>query len=562
MNNLTMSTILAHPDYVYMQDEWEKYRYIMEGGDDFIDEYLVKFSNRETDTEFLARKSITPTAAFARSAIIDIKNSIFQRMSDISRNGGSVDYQAVIKGLNGGVDQRGSSINHFIGRRVLPELLFLGKIGVYVDMPQIKVNPTLTEARGKVPYFYTYCAEDIINWELSYADNTLEFTKLLLRDSYYKLNAFNLPLELASRYRLLSKTPNGIEVSFYDEDTIEDNEPTETYILNLSRIPFVLLELDQPLTRDIANHQIALMNLESSDISYSLKSNYPFYTEQRSKIGGYLKGEENSNEGSEFEAGGNIGRAYGPNMDRPDFIYPSPEPLMASMEKQKALKDDIRVLVNLALSSVKSKYASAESKEMDERGLESGLSALGLVLEQSERELAEIFSLYEQSDEIATIAYPTKYSLKTDLQKLTEVEKLSDQRDKIPSKKCQKIISQKMASILIGTDVSADVLQEILDEIDNAKYLTGSSEEINADIEHGLLSLETAALARGYDVNEIKKAKADHAERIARIVASQTVGAGARGVDDFDSETDSAINEKTISQDADLNETGKKAVRK
>jgi hypothetical protein len=31
---------------------------------------------------------------------------------------------------------------------------------------------------------------------------------------------------------------------------------------------------------DIADYQIALMNLESSDINYMLKSNFPFYVEQ------------------------------------------------------------------------------------------------------------------------------------------------------------------------------------------------------------------------------------------------------------------------------------------
>jgi hypothetical protein len=567
-----------HPEYTLLQDEWEKYRYIMEGGDEFIDQYIKKFSDRETATDLTARKAITPSAAFARGAILDIKNSIFQRMSDIVRKGGSDEYQAAIKGLNGGVDQRGSSMNYFIGRKILQELLFLGKIGVYVDMPTIPNNPTLRETKSKVPYFYHYAAEDIINWDVSFQDNTMAFTQIFLRDHYYRTSVIGLPSDLTYRYRQLILTDNGVIVRFYDPDSLVVDKssvdskfvsngiiniknvpagttftPSEEYVLDLPKIPFVLFELEQPLTRDIANHQIALMNLESSDISYALKANYPFYTEQRSSMNGsYLKNEENSETGSEIEAGGTVGRAYAKGLDRPDFIHPSSEPMTASMEKQRNLKDDIRTLVNLSLTSIRSKFSSAESKELDERGLESGLSALGLILEQGERELAEIFSLYERTSNAATVLYPQKYSLKTDIQKLDEVGKLADQREKIPSKKCQKLISKKMASILIGTDVTADELQEVLDEIEQAEYITSDSETINLDIEHGLVSLETAAVARGYNKEEVAKAKTDHAERLARIAATQT-----KNTNDPQENKE----EKAESQNPDVDDTGHKSVR-
>ncbi len=58
------------------------------------------------------------------------------------------------------------------------------------------------------------------------------------------------------------------------------------------------------------------------------------------------------------------------------------------MSKQQQLKQDIRDLVNLNLSNIKPKLQSAESKQIDEHGLEAGLSALGLVLEHAERKAA------------------------------------------------------------------------------------------------------------------------------------------------------------------------------
>jgi len=51
--------------------------------------------------------------SFAKSAILDIRNAVFQRMRDITRNGGSQAYQDAIAGLDGGVDRRGASMNPF-----------------------------------------------------------------------------------------------------------------------------------------------------------------------------------------------------------------------------------------------------------------------------------------------------------------------------------------------------------------------------------------------------------------------------------------------------------------
>ena len=51
--------------------------------------------------------------------------------------------------------------------------------------------------------------------------------------------------------------------------------------LELTRIPFVLLDIGDSMIKDVVNHQIALLNLVSSDVNYALKSNFPFYIEQK-----------------------------------------------------------------------------------------------------------------------------------------------------------------------------------------------------------------------------------------------------------------------------------------
>jgi hypothetical protein len=565
---------VRHPDYLLNYYDWVKYRFIQEGGDNFIEEYVKQFSTRESTTDFTARKTITPIAAFSKGAILDVQNAIFQRMADISRSGGSTDYQAIIKGKNGGVDRHGSTMNYFIGQKVLNELLFMGKIGVFVDMPILPMNPALNDVDGKNPYFYLYAAEDIYNWEYDEGieSPTFNLTKLLLRERYYKIDdRFSLPTQLQDRYRYIYFNEDGnVTVRFYNQKgEITDSKgqiSTSDYdiVLNLKRIPFALFELNQPLTKDIANHQIALTNLESSDIAYALKANYPFYTEQRSAIqSSHLKDAESTNKGSEIEVGDNVGRAYAAGMDRPQFIHPSPEPLEASMEKQKNLKDDIRTLINLALSNTTSKYASAESKELDSQGLEAGLSAIGLVLEHGESELAELFASYENTDQIATVTYPTRYSLKSDRERLEEVSKLEEQRSKVPSLTAKKEISKKIATLIIGNDVSFEVIQKIHQEIDKADYISGDPEAIASDLEKNLVSLKTASLARGYKAGEVDAAKEDYNDRLKRIAESQSVktNAGARGLTDLQVDPNEAKDEKKESQNPDLDADAKKNVR-
>ena len=561
-----------HPEFFSLSEDWVKFRFIMEGGDAFIEEYLVKFSDRETTLDFDTRKNITPVPGFAAAALIDIKNAIFQRMSDIARVGGSDVFHSVMLGGQGGVDLQESTINHFIGKDVLPELLFMGKVGIYVDMPMLPERQTKLDAKQVHPYYYTYKAEQIKNWVFEQPSDGVEFSKLLLEEVLLSYdNEFGLPKEEEKRFRLLTKEDGVVLVRFYNSDSeqidLYGEQTNEAIELKIKHIPFVLFEINRSLLQDIANHQIALLNMESSDVNYSLKANYPFYTEQYSGrfSSTHLQGSEDAEDhegGSEIEVGSVQGRRYVKGMDRPGFIHPSSEPLKASMEKQKNLKDDIRALVNLALSAIRPKFASAESKVMDERGLEAGLSFLGLVLEQGERQLAKLFSEYERDSEITTIHYPERYNLKTDAQRLSEAGALGDQMAVVPSKTYQKAIAKEIVTILLDAKVSNDDLIKIMREIDEASFLSGNADGIHADLERGILSLETAAKARGYDPSEVMKAAKDHAERIARIKEAQSSDADARGVNDESNNpgTDAKI-EKSNSQNPDLQDRGQKPVR-
>lgn len=580
--------LVRHPYWTQKIQEWNKWRLVYEGGDEFIDNYLERYSKRESPEDFLLRKRYAPTPAFAKTCLLEIRNSIFQRLCDVERHGGSDIFQAAVDGENVGVDLHGSSMNQFLGMQVLPELLVMARVGVFVDMPQIE-GPTLADQNGKQPYYYVYQAEDILSWNFR-KDRPDEFDCLTVRDFtqvYHDLSG--LPNGTVERVRHIFINPLTRKVNiqwWYTNDEgresrqdYDGNAISEPIQLDLEIIPFVLTELSDSLLADTANHQIALLNLESSDISYLLKSGYPFYVEQRDnkEISVHLKGPalpgddgkgmtaNAGNSAREIIAGSTQGRFYSGDK-APEFINPSSEPIVASMAKQAALKEDIRVLMQLSLSNVKAKMASQGSKQIDNQGLEAGMAAIGLVLEWMERKLAKYWSIYEGRAKPPTIKYPQKYSLKTDADLRADAQSLADLRDVIPSEKYQRAISQQIAITLLSTKLSQDDLAVILKEISAAPTVTAKPEVLFQLITLGVLDLVSAAGIFGMPASNVAKAAAEHADRIARIAAAQTPqgslvksgqdelqtappAPGARGVTDLSADPNAGKDERAVAND-------------
>jgi len=485
----------------------------------------------------------------------------------VTREGGPTSWLDAAKGKQQGVDLKNSTMNNFIGQQVLPDLLVMQRVGVFVDRQPIPDDATKASNIGH-PYLYVYKVEDIMSWTY---DGPWDFKTLLLRDWEPVLDAESgLPTKKPiARYKLLTKLEDAISVRFFDRNGQED---AAEQILKITKIPFVLFELTDSLMRDVANYQIALLNMGSSDVAFCLKGNFPFYTEQTNPFaqGGHLKkpgSTDNDDDDTitpddEIKAGVMHGRNYPKGVERPGFIAPPTDPLQASMAKQAELKDDIRLLVNLALSNMKSSASSAESKSIDERGLEAGLSYIGMELEYGERRIARIWSLYLNKDQQPTVRYPERYSLKSDAALLAEAKDLEDRMMAIPSDSYKREIAKKIASTMLGNSVSLEMLSKINQEIDDAEVLTTDPDVIEMMVTQALLGNKAAAKALGARESEPALAAVDHAERAARILAAQTKAAdAARGVKDTDPNPNSAKDEKNDSQNQDIDFDGKRKVR-
>jgi len=552
---------MVHPEYSANLSAWQKFRYTFTGGKAFVEEYLERFSSREDWNDFRDRKKMSYCAAHAKAAVMDIKNAIYQRMVDIQRTGGADTYQAAIGGEDNGVDYTGNSMNGFVGRLVLPELLSMAKVGIYVDKDPLPQNPTRLDTEGIRPYIYIYKAEEIKSWTIT---KNGELVSLLLADTRPKIDEITgLTVQTEKSYRHLKLTNSGVEVVIYDLN----GEEKERQTLALTQIPFVIAELSQSLLVDVADYQIAMTNLASSDINYTLKSNFPFYTEQFDiavEMANLRKAYANDTAGTEdgekvsadtanknqIELGTAQGRRYPKGVERPEFIHPSPEPLLASMKKQDQLKDEIRQLVNLAVSGLQPVRASAESKQEDNRSLEAGLSYIGMELQYAEERIANIWNEYESYKGETKVTYPSNYSLKTDEDRRKEAKENIELIPNIPSKTYQKEVAKETITTLVGHRVSTEELKVMHDEIDKAEVIVIDPDILKSDIEQGLVTVETASIARLYPKGEAEKAKKEHAERIARIQMAQTDPA-ARGVDDASADPTAGSKEKAASRETD-----------
>jgi hypothetical protein len=634
-------TAVRHPEYLEDELYWYDWRDCYNGGQRFVRRNLKKFSKRETSEDFSNRKFFTPIPSYAKAAVNDVRNAIFQRLRDVSRRNGSENYMRASAGEIGGVDNKGSSMQSFLGIDVLTELLVMGRVGVYVDMPQLSGTFTMADEGNTRPYCYMYRVEDILSWAVAKPEEPGDFTAILLRDRGIDYNqgfahGAYLPSGGYTRYRFMWIDPftHKVKMKLYDEqdnvigldgsivvanqksahhtyhqqtgqiadDSTEienqgglDNE-TGVINLELMRIPFVMPGIGSSLLKDVYKHQVALLNLGSSDIAYALKANLPLYVEQRDTraVGHHLKQftdddgttntSDNHKAGDEARTGSSHGRYYDLKADAPSFIHPSPEPLLASIKLQEKLEDDIRKLVNLAVQNKTGQRAiSAEAMKLSDQGLEAGLSYIGLVLENAERQIAEHWAGYESKDpdhrEVATIKYPDRYSLKNDEDRVKEATQLAELMYTVPGDQVKKELSKNIVTALLSGKINTATIDTIFKEIDNANYMTSDPEIIIRSHESGLVGGETASRAIGFDEKEWNKAKQDHIERVQSIAEAQAPkepevaegeeedeegtegGMAARGVKDLDPDPESGKKERAAASDTTLEADKKKPVR-
>lgn len=552
---------LRHPHYLRNSRNWELWRDTFEGGEYYRDRYLQKFNDRETDSDFTVRKKMTPIPTFAKSAILDIRNSIFQRLVGVTRNGGSKLYQEASAGVGGGVDGEGTAMDAFIGKDVLTELLVMGKVGVYIDAAP-PTGETLADISFP-PYLTYYRLEDILSYSYAPRGKGGEFEAVLLRDWNVKVETsfggVTLPSGTRTQFRLVWKDDLGqVWYKLFDESgnvILQDESEDGAVLTDLPRVPFVLMDIGESLLTDVSSYQQALLNLTSNDVYYAIKSNSPFLTIQRDNLGegDHLKKAESAGDGHTETTGAGKGRYYGRGEERPGFIAPPSSTLEVSMQLQSRLEDSIRTLVNLSVANkAGSRTESAESKKIGQGGLEAGLSFIGLELEDGEKKIATIWAEYEdtRNPNPAIVKYPDRYILKSDLERLEEAGEQLKLVEKLPGQKVKRIVSKQIISVLLNGKFPLSVIEELNREIDTIDYILSDPSTVLAAHKAGLVGDETSSEALGFNPNEVGKAREDRAFRIEQTLKAQTPkeeglsNPASRGAPELDANPNSGADEK------------------
>jgi len=544
-----MISLTQHPDYMRNRSEYNLWRDILDGGEQFINNHLEKYSSRETELQFNSRKKITYNPAFAKGAITDIKNAIFQRFTDIKRTGGNDFYRQAISGENGGVDKMCSSMNTFVGDSLLEELIGMGKVGVFIYMPKF-TGITKADTSNIHPSLSVFKCEDILNWEYE-DDGSLKYVILRLQD--YERDEEGFIVGYEDKELRLTKT-----YSQLGEDAKEPHK--------LGMVPFTIIELTHGLLKDIAKYQVALLNIASSDVNYIKSANFPLYTEQVNQnvqMQKFMKNKDSdpNDEDSDKKGVGTMqGRSYAQGTERPQFIHPSPDPLMASIAKQEKMKEELRQIVALSVSTMKSKQESAESKKQNDEGLESGLASIGTVLEASERRIAKIWMKYEGHKDNVKIHYPERYEIKDIDVLLIRVEKLLKIINKIPLLSVQKRIMEEVIRLLISHNIDENEMLPLITEIYDAKIICVDPDVLRVDAENGVISNEYISKIKHYPKEEFKKASEENIKRLTDIAIAQLAGQPAES-NDADAD-DNGAGSYTNKQAVNGNQNRKKKEKK
>lgn len=474
---------------IYQWSDTMKYRLTLESGRDFVTQFLVQNTERESSTDFQIRQTLTPIPAFARSELFRVRDAIYGRMQDISREGGTRLYQEAIAGRLGGVDYNGNDFSNFMGIQVLTELIAMSRVGIFVDMHR-DPGTTLAESRNKHPYLYIYKSENIS--ELEYDDDHT-LIRVVLQD-------YSRDIIPTRTTRTIEKTDTGVYIQVEGQDPV---------LLNLPEIPFVLAKIPFSLLQDVVDYQITLLNLESVEIFHAFKNNFPLYTEQAQFDATSFARTENDADPAVI-AGPLKGRRYQKNTDRPGFISPSTDPLKASMSKQDQIREGIKELMRTNIDHLNN-------------GKSSGLAVIASELERVERWIAYHWAQYERSGLEITIQYPTDYTILTDAERL-DLAKSKREQAFVPSLTYRKELAKQIASLSLGSGVSSTLLEQINDEIDAASVVTFDQDELRRDKELGIIDSESAASANAYPKGVAAKANEEHMTRLKEIALAQSAG--------------------------------------
>jgi len=531
-----------HPSWIRDSYDWAEWRDCYEGGRTFRDRYLEMLPEREKVSDFLRRKNFTPIPTFAKVEINRVKNALFQRFDDITRSGGTIALHEAADGAKRGVDNKGTSMNSFMGKVLLPDLLVMGQVGVLVDAPRVNGPLQSDIPTGFRPYLSAYSVENIHHLVENDPGKESDFKAVLLCDSVRTTNVHTGVYDTTDtfRYYWIDEASGFVHIAHLN---VRGEQTEELIVTNLTEIPFVLYDIGDSLIKDVCRHQIAMLNIASSDTNYVIDSNFPWLSRQRSGIAAdHLGGTD-----TKITPGVNKGVWYEKGLNPPAYIAPPTDPMKLSLEMRQRLKEEIREMV----------LGVVESIGFDGT-IDAGLAYVGECLEQGENRVWDHWTAYEQTNPSRRrhpiVKYPDNWTIKSERERIEDARELLDLMFRVPGRGVKKEIAKLATQKLLRGRVAEKQIDEYLVEIDQAPYCTSDPTIVIPAKKEGIMSGETASLALGGVEGEWDKAEKDRAKRAADIAIAQSDAANGagRGVPEMSVDPNNARAEQDDDRAGDL----------
>lgn len=502
---------------LYDQSDWTEWRYCYDSGRIFRDRFLVKFDDREKQADFDRRSKLTPIPGYATKEINGVKNSLAIRFQDINRRDASPELEALLAGEGRGIDLRGSSMNAFLTKTILPDLLVMGKVGVFVLAPEVPGISKADVPEGFRPFLAPYAIEDFRAVPAP-LDSPSDWASVIVRDRKVTPDVYQGTQRIVESYKYYWLDPqrgDRVSVQRIDAEGKESGPPIYT---EMTAIPFVAFDILESLMRKVAAHQIALLNMISADSSYAVDSNFSFLVRQRgNNAPAYLEGGEDK-----AEVGVKKGLFYGKGLDPPAFISPPSGPLEWSLNLRRELKEEVKELVRGTLSNLG-----------EDGSLEAGLAFIGGCLEDAENRIWGHWTWFESRDErkrkVPVIDYPDSWSLKTDEERLAEANSFLDLAERLSGTAGKKQAIKTAYARLWQGKVDSKTLEAFRQEVDDAPYTTSNPEIIKLAGELSLAGADTLSAALGFAEGEANKGRRDREERALAQANAQREVAAAGG---------------------------------
>lgn len=544
----------THPEFKKLNGDWAMWRLAYEGGPEFIAACLKRYSRRENFLDYRDRLELAFNSAHVTKALNRYRNAILSAMHEVKREGD----KRYLDMCNTNVDLKNNSMTAFMGLQFLPLLMAQGKRFICVDAPPKDDAETKDEEPGN-PWVWAVNCENVRSWSydakgqlkaiaiLESIDSVDEETQLVngssQRTRYYRMVDANFKLTPDKGSTFKSVQGPGVLLRFLDN---EDKDILQPIVLDLSRIPVIESRMVQALCKDIAGHAKALVNLNSTDMNFLFRGNFPIFTKQRGNGGNGIKpvnkhnaiqpgretetmdrtvdGEDNR---PSTESGTNKGQYYEMKAERPGFISPGTENVKVSMDKQAKITDDIDELLDLSLASqAKGKLMqSGSSKKADRVDLDAGLGYVGQLMETAEREVAEVVHEFMGSTAKPLVKYPTTYSIKTEEERVSDAKDLFAVASEPNEPTAQAELHKRGIELMLGTVVDSDTMDTILSAVDK-KVADGEWFDLNAaralavqaDIAAGIGSKEGSCARRWLPEGEAAEAQ-DEASTTANALS-------------------------------------------